>query len=191
MSWFLIRHGRTEGNDRHAYIGSTDEALSEAGKSEIETAISAGFYPSVEQVYVSPLLRCRQTASLIYPKMEAKAIDGFREMDFGRFEGKTFEELQDDALYIKWINSGGSIPFPAGEGEKNFQSRVISAFASLWEQMKDSRVALVVHGGTIMTIMDAFFSNKKTDRFSYRIGNGDYYVIPEGIKKQIHEHGVR
>ena len=61
---FLIRHGATPGNLEGRYIGRTDESLSETGRDEI----LQHEYPSVDIVFSSPMRRCRETASLIYPE---------------------------------------------------------------------------------------------------------------------------
>ena len=45
-------------------------------------------YPKVQKVYTSPLLRCRQTAEILYPDHWTQVVEGFMEYDFGEFEGK-------------------------------------------------------------------------------------------------------
>ena len=37
-----------------------------------------------QKLFVSPMLRCRQTAELLFPGQEQVVIDKLREMDFGR-----------------------------------------------------------------------------------------------------------
>ena len=36
MTIYLIRHGKTEANEKHLYCGSTDLPLSETGRAELE-----------------------------------------------------------------------------------------------------------------------------------------------------------
>ena len=36
MTIYLIRHGKTEANEKHLYCGSTDLPLSEAGRAELQ-----------------------------------------------------------------------------------------------------------------------------------------------------------
>lgn len=57
---FFIRHGATEGNLRRRYIGRTDEPLCEAGIAQVKALQKREL--SVDEVFVSPLLRTRQTA---------------------------------------------------------------------------------------------------------------------------------
>ena len=63
MRVILIRHSKTAGNLKGRYIGTTDEPLCEEGIRLLEGKT----YPAAELVYVSPMKRCRETASLIYP----------------------------------------------------------------------------------------------------------------------------
>ena len=66
---WLIRHGMTEGNRYQRYIGKTDELLCEEGKEKLKEF----FYPEPEAVFVSPLVRCRETAEI--PVSGKKAED--------------------------------------------------------------------------------------------------------------------
>ena len=68
---YLIRHGMTLGNVEHRYIGrQTDEPLSEDGRQQLEKrkdqwaqVCRTGDMP---YVFVSPMLRCRQTAEILF-----------------------------------------------------------------------------------------------------------------------------
>ena len=133
---YLIRHGKTIGNMQKRYVGSTDEPLCEAGISGLnarsETILRAfsmctgqGKKPHTgiennrnmfpETVYVSPMIRCRQTAEILFPNAKQEIIPNLREMDFGQFEYKNYAELADDARYQAFIDSGGCLDFPDAE----------------------------------------------------------------------------
>ena len=84
MLIYLIRHGATRYNEEHRYQGLTDVPLSPAGRAALR---QADFSPEV--VYVSPLSRARETAAILFPTAEQIVVPGFREMDFGVFEGRT------------------------------------------------------------------------------------------------------
>lgn len=88
---FFIRHGATEGNLRRRYIGRTDEPLCEAGIAQVKALQKRGL--SVDRLFVSPMLRTRQTADILFPKMHYTVVDGLIETDFGRFEGKSADKL--------------------------------------------------------------------------------------------------
>lgn len=155
----LIRHGQVPGNKEKRYIGSTDQLLTEDGKADI----AAREYPAAEMLFVSPLKRCLETGEIIYPELEANIIDEFHEMNFGRFEGKNYEELNGDEEYQRWIDSGGRKPFPGGEGVEMFMLRVTRGMSKMLHMAIDEMeakgntdgrktIAAVVHGGTIMAI---------------------------------------
>ena len=87
----FIRHGATAGNLEKRYIGSTDEPLCDIGIAQVESLRKHNF--QADFLYVSPMLRTRQTAELLFPKMDYTFVSDFRETNFGLFEGKTAEEI--------------------------------------------------------------------------------------------------
>ena len=170
MEIVLIRHGKTAGNLRGAYVGRTDEPLCEEGKA----LLSEKHVPEVERVFASPMKRCVQTAEILYPKQHPFLINDLKECDFGRFEGKTWQELSADPEYQAWIDSGGMAPFPEGESHEAFVKRCCKGFSEAYRQSENEgcqRMAIVAHGGTIMAILDAW-SEPHKDYFDWQIKNG-------------------
>ena len=94
MKIIFIRHGKTGGNLRKAYIGRTDESLCSKGISELEKKR----YPAADIVVSSPMKRCIETAEIIYPKVPVKIYDDLRECDFGDFEGLMSREVLDEGI---------------------------------------------------------------------------------------------
>ncbi len=119
----LIRHGETPSNASGRYLGRTEEDLSAAGMEKLKKDITAGRYPGADMVLSSPMKRCRQTADLIYGCKKPILVEEWREMDFGRFEGKNYQELNGDVQYQAWIDSNGRLPFPEGESREEFTER--------------------------------------------------------------------
>ena len=168
---FFIRHGATEGNLRRRYIGRTDEPLCEAGIAQVKALQKRGL--SVNRLFVSPMLRTRQTADILFPKMHYTVVDGLAETDFGRFEGKSADKLSDDPAYQAWVDAMCLTPIPEGESVTDFKTRCCEAFAETIKNVPDgSRVGFVVHGGVIMAIMEPYARPKK-DFYAYHIGNGE------------------
>lgn len=186
MRIVLIRHFKTPGNLQGNYIGITDEEIITPIPFEKKTA-----YPKVERIYVSPLKRCIQTAQLIYPGQSIRTQEALRECDFGRFEGKNYQELSSEPAYQEWIDCMGMIPFPEGEDPLRFRARCGQGFLECVEESikhKIASVAFVVHGGTIMSIMEAFDSKQK-GFYDYQVKNGQGFELQlkeEEWKKGIH-----
>lgn len=174
MKIYLIRHGMTAGNREKRYVGChTDEDLCEEGIAQIQS----NEYPRVDHLYVSPLKRCITTAELIYPHMPVISNVKLQEMDFGDFEYKNYHELNGNAAYQTWIDSGGKIAFPNGESREQFCRRCAEGFRECLADCKDTdRVAFVVHGGTIMAIMEQY-GEPKGEYYTWQIANGAYLSL--------------
>lgn len=171
----MIRHGKTYGNTLGRYIGTTDEHLLE---SETEDLILLRPEP-VECVFVSPMIRCKETAEIMFPGQEHVVIDGFRECDFGEFENKNYQELSENESYQKWIDSEGTLGFPGGESMEDFKQRSLQAFDQMIDHCnrhKLESVAMVVHGGSIMSILDAY-GFPDASYFDWQVKNAEGYRI--------------
>ena len=172
MEIYLIRHGCTRGNLEHRYVGSTDESLTEEAVRVI--AKSRDSYPHPDIVFSSPLNRCVETAGLLYPDLGITVLQELRKCSFGEFEYKNYLELKDDLRYQQWIDSGGTLPFPGGESREAFIDRCAWAFEEgirAGVQKKCEKMAFVVHGGTVMAVLDRY-SLPHRDYFDWQVKNG-------------------
>ncbi len=154
----LIRHGLTEANEKGWYLGLTDLPLSPAGLADLLQKKEKALYPAATRFYTSPLMRCTQTLNTLYPNSVATEVDGLAECDFGRWDGKSAAELQDDPAFRAWI-TGDSQQIPDGEDAADFQQRVMSAFESIVQEVMrsgDTDTVICTHGGVIMLIMAAY-----------------------------------
>lgn len=172
----LIRHGKTAGNLQGRYIGcKTDEGLCIKGIEEIQRRQ----YPEAQCIYVSPMKRCLETATLIYPELSIHTNRLLKECDFGEFENKNYQELSGIKSYQQWIDSNGTLPFPKGEDIDKFRKRCAIGFKECIEEAflgHKNQIAMVVHGGTIMSIL-FYFANPKGEYFKWQIGNGEFYEL--------------
>ena len=175
LELFLIRHGKTYGNTLGRYIGVTDEGLCEEGKMEIGGII----YPKADIVIASPMRRCLETAFLIYPDRDVIQLENFRECDFGVFENKNYLELQGESRYQAWVDSGCTLPIPEGEDTQKFRQRCREGFVQAVDLLSKSnvkRAALVVHGGTIMSILEAY-GEPAGEFYRWQVKNGHGYRV--------------
>ena len=172
---WLIRHGMTEGNRYQRYIGVTDEPLCEEGRE----LLGKFTYPKPQAVFVSPLKRCLETAAILFGDPKVRIIDQLAECDFGEFENKNYKELSGDPRYQAWIDSNGTLPFPGGESREEFRNRNLRGFEKVVTSCIRSHVtevALVVHGGTIMNIMEEYTDIQK-QFYEWHVKNGGGYEV--------------
>lgn len=152
----LIRHGQTPGNLRRAYVGSADQPITPQGQEELRQLRQGGLYPPVQAVFASPMLRCRQTADLLYPEHSPRLIEDLRERCFGDFEGKTHDEIICLPGFESWGMNEYSMCFPGGEEQASFLRRCSEGF---WQMVAICReegleeAAAVIHGGVIMSVL--------------------------------------
>lgn len=177
----FIRHGATNGNLEKRYIGKTDESLCESGILQIKKNLAQKKYPRADIIFSSPMKRCLEACLLIYPAQKPIIIEEFKEMDFGDFESKNYDELKSNPEYQKWLESKGKIPFPNGEGREDFIAREMKGFQKMLQKIihlnndfkcdeKKLRISVVVHGGTIMAIMSEL---TKKDYYDFQVANGE------------------
>lgn len=123
INLLLIRHGKTPSNKEHRYLGVTEEALSEDGRKQLEILAEKDILRKPWLLFISPMLRCQESAGILFPGKKAYPIEEWREMNFGAYEGKNYEDLKNNAYYQKWIDSNGTLPFPEGESQQEYIKR--------------------------------------------------------------------
>ncbi len=154
----LIRHGLTEANEKGQYLGKTDLPLSPAGLVDLLQKKQQAIYPTATRFYTSPLARCKQTLSVLYPDATPQEAAGLSECDFGDWDGKTAEQLQHDETFRAWIG-GASSEIPNGENAAAFQQRVMEEFERIVQEILrsgDTDTVICTHGGVIMLLMAAY-----------------------------------
>ncbi|NEU31063.1 histidine phosphatase family protein [bacterium LRH843] len=156
----LIRHGLTTYNEEKRYIGVTDLPLSALGKAQLVSV-------NVEEeqlLITSDLLRCKETAERLFPGKSYICLSDLREIDFGDWEGKTYDQLKDDAYYREWLDDPLSITPPSGESFVHFQMRIERAFCdvlSLVEKNDATYATIVTHGGVIRQMLTSLAPEKR------------------------------
>lgn len=180
---YLIRHGLTQGNIEKRYIGQRENPpLSEKGRQELEEKKARNLYPRAEALYTSPLLRCTETAQLLYPMLVPVALPSLMEQDFGAFEGKNYEQLKENPDYRRWIDTAGMVPPPGGESSREFTQRLAGALQKIAGDALSAHfknAAVITHGGCIMTILTHLADNSlssPTAFYGFQAVNGGGYT---------------
>lgn len=156
---YMFRHGLTKGNLNAQYIGHTDLPLTTDSISSLRSIKAHHHYPKVDAVFSSPLKRCKDSASIMFPDNNILVIDDFIEYNFGEFEGLTAEELKDNEDFKVWLRGDFNTAAPFGESNGQFAHRVCAAFEKVVEgclKTGTETVAIVGHAGVLMTILACY-----------------------------------
>jgi broad specificity phosphatase PhoE len=136
MRLFLIRHGAVAPPRPGMFYGGSEVPLSDLGQEEARRAAAALRAEELDRVLASPLSRARFGADCLLqdrPQMACQVVDGFREIDRGRWVGLTKEEL--DAQYPDDLASHARDPESwdahGGESLGSFRDRVVGTWAAL------------------------------------------------------------
>jgi len=151
----LVRHGETEGQSSIRYYGATDVALSALGREQVRRAGRAIGDEAFEVVWASSLVRAAESARILAPGRAIRLEDDFREIDFGRWEGLTREEIavRDPALFEAWQADLGRFDYPDGERRADFRARIARGLDRL--RVSGAASALVVaHKGVVRTLLE-------------------------------------
>jgi probable phosphoglycerate mutase len=142
-----MRHGQTDYNFLNLWMGSTDVPLNSVGVHQSIVAAKKISSVNISKIYVSPLLRARETADIVADfqinKPEIIVVDGFRERCFGAFEG----QLKDEAKRVLMADA------PDVESLDLFDIRIRQAF-SLIDAGKN--VLIVSHSAVYRHVLEHF-----------------------------------
>lgn len=156
MQLYLIRHPQPKVREGICY-GASDLPLRDSEETLQTLAASIrSQLPKDLTVYTSPLTRCRLLAEALHPAPLSDTR--LREMNFGAWEMRAWNEIDRDALTAWAHNPTGFTP-PQGESVSELQTRVQDFLLELQVQDKPgnsanqvAHVALVTHAGVIKVI---------------------------------------
>ena len=153
----LVRHGQTVWNKLGKYQGQADIELSEAGIEQAKLLGERFPFDQVSAIYSSPLKRARDTAEAVAKKFKLPivACEAFREINFGQWEGLTYEEI-----HAKWekehtllFESPDLLTCPQGEGFSDVQDRAVKKMLEIVKAHDGETVVITAHGGVIRTLL--------------------------------------
>lgn len=149
----LIRHGETIWNAENRYAGSTDIPLSPRGVEQAEQLANWASSTNLAAIWVSPLLRARQTAapSERETSITARVDSRLREIYFGKGEGLTDAELGQSfpEAVAAFQSDPVSHHLPGGEDPRDVALRAVDCFKEIETTYPRGRVLVVTHNTLI------------------------------------------
>jgi alpha-ribazole phosphatase len=177
---YLIRHAETQGTGR--YHGQrSDPTLSDIGRSQALALAKRLAEEGFLAIYTSPLERTRQTAEAIakHHSCPIETLDDLSEMDFGRWDGLSYEEINtlDAESYGKWLDDPLNFSPPGGEDLNRFHGRIKGAFDSIIARHSEGSVAAVSHGGAIRVMLCEALGLPMTSFWCFRVEQASITVL--------------
>lgn len=154
----LVRHAPTpETGDR--LTGRTPGvSLGGQGRKDAEDAAAALAGLQIAAVYTSPIERTLETARIIARPhgLSPIADRGLIEIDFGDWEGRTFEALKETKLWKTVQRRPSRVQFPGGESFVSAQVRAVEATERIAEAHPGQTAVAVSHCDVIKLILSHF-----------------------------------
>jgi ribonuclease H / adenosylcobalamin/alpha-ribazole phosphatase len=154
----LLRHGQTPMSVQKRYAGRSDAPLTDVGVQQAAAAAKRLTSAGLSVIVTSPLLRTVQTAQEVAAVTGAAVVtdDGFRETDFGAWEGLTFAEVRErwPAELAAWLADPEVAP-PGGESFTDVSTRVTAALHRVLTVRAGQTVLIVSHVTPIKTLVAA------------------------------------
>jgi ribonuclease H / adenosylcobalamin/alpha-ribazole phosphatase len=154
----LLRHGQTPMSVQKRYAGRSDVPLTDAGVSQAAAAAKRLVSAGIDVIVASPLQRTVQTAEQVAAVTGLPVVteDGFRETDFGAWEGLTFAEVRErwPSEMTAWLADPEVAP-PGGESFAEVSERVTAARQRVLAGRTGQRVLIVSHVTPIKTLVAA------------------------------------
>jgi probable phosphoglycerate mutase len=149
----LVRHGETEMNRELRFQGQVDVALNATGREQARRLAARLAGEKADAVYVSDLLRARQTAEPIAGELALQPVadSGLREQAFGRVDGMRVDDIQREhpEAWQGWLRFEPDFAMPEGESTRAFHTRVMDAMRRLVAAHPRQTVVVVTHGGVL------------------------------------------
>ena len=154
----LLRHGQTPMSVQKRYAGRSDVPLTDLGVQQAVAAAKRLASAGLDVIVTSPLRRAVQTAEEVAAATGVPVVTeaGFRETDFGAWEGLTFSEVRErwPAELNRWLADPAAAP-PGGESLAEVSERVTAALHRVLSARERQTVLIVSHVTPIKTLVAA------------------------------------
>ncbi|NLY87534.1 MAG: phosphoglycerate mutase family protein [Clostridiales bacterium] len=180
---YLIRHGHTAGTEQNIMYGATELPITEEGLREIHRMAAQEVYPDPQDaiLYTSGMLRTEQTFEAIYGDAEHSVEPLLREINFGKFEMMTIDEILNDDYGKAWLRGEiGEPEFEGGDSIDGFRTRVSQGLREIIQEATErgvDRIIAVIHGGVMSYLMQSLFPDAMEDMWEWTPFPGCGYSI--------------
>jgi broad specificity phosphatase PhoE len=153
-TFYLVRHGESEGNAARIFTGQTDSPLTARGRQQAEAVADVLAKVNFDRIVSSDLSRTRDTAEVIARRrgMSVETLAELREIDVGERTGKAFDETRG---LPNWSDDG-FVAWPRGETLDLVLARTLGAIERLARESPGKTILVVGHGGVNRILLSHF-----------------------------------
>ncbi|HIP40411.1 MAG TPA: histidine phosphatase family protein [Desulfocapsa sulfexigens] len=154
----LLRHGKTEWNEKKLIQGRQDSPLSLSGKKQVHEWGVFLQDCTIDRIIASDLGRVQETVSILQKYNNQVPViwkAALREQSWGQWEGKTFHQLeieQPEKLAAQ-VKAGWDFCPPEGESRKEVLQRVLPVIQEVVEQFPGEQILIVSHEGIVKSLI--------------------------------------
>lgn len=181
----LVRHGESEWNAKDLWTGWTDIPLSEKGKIEARNAGEKIKDLPINIVYISYLIRAKQTWEEINSVLKLEDVQTFEdkalnERDYGIYTGKNKWEIEKEVgvEMFKKIRRSWDEPIENGESLKQVYERVVPYYKlEILPKIEQGKNVLISAHGNSLRALVKYLENIPDGKIAeLEIPTGQVYV---------------
>lgn len=150
---YIIRHGETEWNRKGLLQGQLASPLTREGIEKAESMRPEISRIDPHVVYSSDQERAMRTAGILTAGLDLEINEhcGLREMNFGVFQGLSWDYIENEMkdIYDIYREDNPDYVIPEGESHRQFHDRVVGALNEITSRHEGQRILIVSHGGAI------------------------------------------
>jgi len=157
---YLVRHGRTDWNDKKLVQGHTDIPLNLEGQTSARALAAELKSIKFDRIYASDLLRAKETAEIIAleHQLVVETTKALRERNFGNIEGKShsvFPEMDKllDSLDYKTRYSYKFDTNMEMENDEEIMNRFVPFLREIAVANPGKTVLVATHGGPMWVFL--------------------------------------
>lgn len=154
---YLVRHGETDWNKDNRCQGCIDIELNEEGVRQAQAVASRLKDERIDIIYSSTLKRAYRTAEIINTSINKEIIkdNSLNEINFGEWEGLTFDEMKNraDYNYNDWKLKPHLVTFPGDGSLQIVSDRCLGLINEIINLDSGKNILIVSHGGILKLVV--------------------------------------
>ena len=176
----LIRHGATDWNDQHRFIGRSDLPLNANGIKQAQALGNKLDREQFDLIISSNLKRAAETAELIVGESGNQILfdDRLREVDFGSWEGLTLNQINEQypGAFQRWRNDL-SYRIPEAEDIQDTRERVKAFLDDLLKDHSGKTILVISHGSILQMVIYLILEIPFVNDWKFYMYNGSVSEI--------------